>query len=110
MDQQTRIRNAAKAAFQEDYDPMRRFAEIVSYSSVAHVEAMILLQKADAERMRLRGQGLVSPGPAAPTVPSFLVLFGIVPADPIRFRIMAFFVTITVLLAVFGLGVLVAKI
>ena len=29
-DQQTRIRNAARAAFQQDQDPMRKFAERLS--------------------------------------------------------------------------------
>ena len=46
---------------------MNRFetdSEIVSYSSVVHVEAMILLQKADAERMPLRSYVPVSSGPA----------------------------------------------
>jgi hypothetical protein len=90
---------------------LRIFAETVANSSVAHVRAIVLLQTEFAKRMQALEELRASYNTPLPMLPfpGLLRMFGVVPLDRVRFRAGAITVTIIVLLAVFGLGALVAK-
>lgn len=109
---QERILAAARLAFQRPPDPLRTFAEAVASTGVVQVRAMLQLNHALNERVKLALADL--PGPADGRdriIPAgdLLSLLGIYPTDVLRFRLWAIGAAGVILLATLGAGVIIGR-
>jgi len=109
---QNQVLAAARAAFRRPPDPLRSFAEAVASSNVVQIRAMQQLNAAFNERFRralseiqVPADGRVQVVPAG----NLLDLLGIYPADAARFRIWAICITMVVILATLGAGVVIGR-